>query len=176
MASNYGLNFGFRRSDISISMRDGRSKTPATGNALLLGTAVQLDPANPGYLKQAAANAAPKSGLSGILVQEEDHIEDFQLFSVPGHTSLDLGTAVKDKLAIMWSGQGVKIWLKNTGNYSRFGVTKDPVTIVDTTGVAVGDSLGWDGSKWVKSDGTTTPHWLTVTAVTSGYVEAVLTF
>lgn len=175
MASDYGLNFGFRRSDESNATREGRLKTPV-GSALLLGTAVEVNPASAGYLKQSAADAAPKTGKSGILVQEENHIPG--LFDVPGHDSLDLGTAKADKLSIIWSGQGTKVWLKNTDAYSRGGRTKDAVTVVDLTGVAVGDSLGWDGSKWVKSDGgTTTPDWLTVTAVSgTDYCEAVLTF
>ena len=44
------------------------------------------------------------------------------------------------------------------------------------TAVVVGDHLGWDGSKWVESDGTTIPHVMKVTAIDSakGLAEAVL--
>lgn len=176
MASDYGLNFGFRRSDETMATREGRFKTPATGTPLLMGTAVEIDPATPGYLKQSAANAQPVSGLRGLLVQEESHI--FGLFDVPGHDSIDLGTAKLDQLSVMWAGIGTKVWFKNTAAYSRGTRSKAAVSMVDLTGVAVGDSLGWNGTKWVKVDGTTvTGAWLTVTNVVStDYCEAVVTF
>lgn len=180
MASDYGLNFGFRRSDEHVSVREGRNKTPASGSALLLGAAVQLDPSSLGYLKKCAANAPAVTGLCGVLVQEESHI--YGLFDLQSHDSIDLGSAKLDQLSTMWSGAGVKVWLKNTAAYSRPPRSKGAVTIVDVTSVAVGDHLGWDGSKWVKSDGSTTPHWMTVTAVSgsaatsTAYCEAVLTF
>lgn len=173
MASDYGLNFGFRRSDESVSTREGRFKTPV-GSAIKLGSAVEIDPASAGYLKLSAANAAPVTGKSGLLVQEENHIPE--LFDVPGHDSLDLGTAKADRLSIIWSGPGTKVWFRNTDAYSRGGRTKAAVEMVTETTLAVGDSLGWDGAKWVESDGTTIPHWLTVTAVSTDYVEAVVRF
>lgn len=185
MASDYGLNFGFRRSDESMATREGRFKTPATGDPLLIGTAVQIDPANAGYMKQADANEAPLSGAHGLLVQEESHIPDlFNQVLMNGHDSYDLGLAKKDQLSVIWAGVGTKVWFRNTAAYNRGGRSKDEVLIVDLTGVSVGDQLGWNGSKWVKSDGTTTPHWLTVTAVSAGsdpdgpgaYAEAVVTF
>ena len=98
MASDYGLNFGFRRSDESMATREGRFKTPAAGDPLLIGTAVEIDPATPGYLKASAAAAAAVSGLRGILVQEESHLGS--IFALGqggaefgGHDSLDLGVA-----------------------------------------------------------------------------------
>lgn len=175
MASDYGLNFGFRRSDESMATREGRYKTPATGTALRMGTAVEIDGATPGYMKQSAANAAPVTGLRGLLVQEESHI--FGVFDVLGHDSYDLGVAKLDQLSVIWAGVGTKVWFKNTPAYSRGARSKPAVTMVDLTGVAVGDSLGWDGAKWVKADGTTVPKWLTVTVVSgTDYCEAVVTF
>lgn len=180
MASDYGLNFGFRRSDESMATREGRFKTPATGTALLIGTAVQIDPATPGYMKPCAANAAAVSGLSGILVQEESHIYD--IFSQPtGHDSYDLGVAKLDQLSVIWAGIGTKVWFRNTAAYARGTRAKAATHMVLMTGLAVGDRLGWDGTRWAKSDGTTIPHWLTVTALsgstaTDGYVEAVVGF
>jgi hypothetical protein len=72
MASEYGLNFGFRRSDESVRVSEGRFRTPVTGNALLIGTAVKIDPANPGYLVACAANDPLVPGVAGLLVQEEN--------------------------------------------------------------------------------------------------------
>lgn len=180
MASDYGLNFGFRRSDESNATREGRQKTPATGSALLLGSAVQLDPAAPGYLKLCAADADPQTGLTGLLVQEESHLGSvFQGAPLLGHDSIDLGSAKLDQLSTMWGGPS-KIWLQNSPAYARGTRSKAAVAIVDLTGVAIGDSLKWNGSKWVKATGTT-HAWMTVTLVntaTSGkeYCEAVLNF
>lgn len=178
MASDYGLNFGFRRSDESLSIREGRFRTPKTGTELLQGVLVEIDPANPGHLKQATANAAAVTGLVGLLVQEESHIGSvFEAAPYLGHDSLDLGTTKNDQPAVMWSGPGVKVWLKNTGAYSRGTRSKAAVQIVDLTGVSVGESLGWDGSKFVAADGTTVPALMTVTHLSgTDYVEAVLTF
>ena len=177
MASDYGLNFGFRVSDESVSTREGRFKTPADSD-LVLGTAVEIDPAEPGYLKASAANAEPITGLRGILVQEESHI--FGLFDVQGHDSYDLGVAKNDQLAIMWAGVGTKVWLRNTPAYSRGSRSKAAYQIVDPTGLAVGDPLIWNGTRWAKGDGTPGP-WMTVTALSGStstdlYVEAVVGF
>jgi hypothetical protein len=171
MASDYGLNFGFRRSDESMAIREGRQKTPASGNPLLQGTAVQLDGANPGYLKQCAASAKPIAGYTGLLVQEESHLTT--IFDPLGHDSIDLGTCKKNQLSTIWAGNGTKVWFKNTPAYSRGDRSKAAVTMVDLTGVAIGDFLGWDGAKWVK-DATT--GWLVVTLVATNYCEAVVAF
>lgn len=174
MASDYGLNFGFRRSDESVTTREGNFKTPVGGSALLLGTAVEIDPAVPGYLKACAANAQPLSGTHGLLVQEENHLPE--LFDVPGHDSISLGTAKKDRRSVITAGVGCKVWFRNTAAYSRAGRTKGAVEIVTETGLVVGDQIGWDGSKWVEADGTPTPVWMTVTRVSADYCEAVLSF
>jgi hypothetical protein len=183
MASDYGLNFGFRRSDESMATREGRFKTPATGSPLLQGSAVELDPAKPGYLKQSAAAPAPITGLRGLLVQEESHIMSSVFVPAPGlgHDSIDLGACKLDQLSVMWAGVGTKVWFRNTAAYSRGTRSKPAVTMVDVTGLVVGDNLGWDGSKWVEAAGLPTA-WMTVTlvsgtAATAGaYVEAVVTF
>lgn len=175
MASDYGLNFGFRRSDESMATREGRFKTPVDADPLLLqGSAVEIDPAVPGYMKQADANEAPKSGLNGLLVQEESHL--FSAFEEHGHDSYSLGRAKNDQLSVIWAGVGTKVWFRNTAARNRFGRTSDAVQIVDLTGVAVGDSLGWNGTRWAKADGTTVQAWMNVTNVSTDYCEAVLTF
>lgn len=176
MASDYGLNFGFRRSDESMATREGRFKTPATGTALLIGTAVEIDAANPGFLKTCAASALPVTGLRGLLVQEENHLMGIFETGLLGHDSLDLGTAKKDQLSVMWAGVGSKIWLKNTAAYSRGTRSKAAVQMVDLTGVAVGESLLWNGTRWASADATPAAAWLTVTNVSTDYCEAVVTF
>ena len=178
MASDYGLNFGFRRSDESMATREGRFKTPVAGNPLLQGSAVELDPATPGYLKASAASAPPMTGLRGLLVQEESHILSSVFAPTPGlgHDSIDLGFCKKDQLSVMWAGVGTKVWFKNTVAYSRGTRSKAAVDIVDLTGVVVGDNLGWNGTKWAEAAGLPTA-WLTVTLVSgTTYCEAVVTF
>ena len=174
MASDYGLNFGFRRSDESMATREGRFKTPVDADPLLLqGSAVMIDAAVPGYMKQAPADTAPLSGLTGLLVQEESHL--FSAFEEHGHDSYSLGRAKNDQLSVIWAGVGTKVWFRNTPARSRFGRNSEAVQMVDLTGVGVGDSLGWNGAMWVKSD-VDTAGWLTVTNVSTDYCEAVLTF
>lgn len=174
MASDYGLNFGFRRSDESVRVAEGRFKTPASGSALLLGTAVQIDSANAGYLKACAANAPLLTGFSGLLVQEE-----IQFRSIYENTILDsfsLGVAKLNKLSVITSGPGTKVWLKNTPAQTRAdGRVISAVNIWTTTGVGVGDYLGWTGSAWAKTT-TAGQQWMVVTQVnaSAGYVEAVL--
>lgn len=184
MASDYGYCFGFRRSNDAV--REGRFKTPTSvtlsGVHLLQGTAVEIDPASPGYLKQSAANANPISGIHGLLLQEEIHIRS--IYEAQGVDSFDLPYTRFDAPSVILGGQGlIKVWLKNIAAPTRTdGRAVAAVTMVDVTNVAVGDGLGWDGSKWVKSDGSTTPHWMRVTqvsgtaATTSAYAEAVLQF
>lgn len=176
MASDYGLNFGFRRSDETLANREGRFRTPPDGD-LRQGTAVMIDPDEPGFLKECPANQAAVTGLTGLLVQEESHLGSvFSAAPFLGHDSLDLGTTKNDQPAVMWGGPGTKVWLKNTPAYNRGGRSKAAVTVVDLTGVGLGDQLGWDGSKFVKADVDTT-GWMTVTNVSgTDYCEAVLSF
>ena len=175
MASDYGRNFGFRRSDESMATREGRFKTPATGDALRIGTGVMLDDANPGYLKVATAGA-PLSGLHGLLVQEESHIPDlWNRVDVNGHDSYDLGIAKKDQLSVMWAGVGTKVWFRNTEDYSRGGRSVEGYQMVDLTGVGVGDQLTWNGTLWAAASAGN--GWLTVTSVVGDdYCEAVVGF
>lgn len=173
MASNYGLNFGFRRSDESVRSSEGRFKTP-TGSTLALGTAVEIDAATPGYVKQCAANASLVPGYSGLLLQEE--IMFRSLYEADTVDSFTLGVAKRDRLSVITSGAGTKIWLQNTAGSTRAdGRVISAVTIWVTTGVAVGNYLGWNGTAWAKTT-TAAEQWAVVTAVntSAGYVEAVL--
>lgn len=175
--SDYGLNFGFLRSDESSrSAAEGRCKTPV-GSALLLGTMVEINPASLGYLKQSAANAALITGFSGLLLQELEW--DRSIYESDAHLvdSFMKGVAKPNKLAVITSGPGTKVWFKNTAGVTRAdGRVISARTLFTAAGLAVGDNLGWDGSKWVESDGTTIPHVMKITAFDSGkgLVEAVL--
>jgi hypothetical protein len=172
MASDYGRNFGFRRSDESVRTSEGRFRTPATGAALLIGTAVTIDPANKGYLKVAPASSDVVPGVTGLLVQEESHWSS--IYEVHVLDSFALGTAKKNTLSVVTTGPGTKVWFKNTTSSQRLDGRATPgVTMVNLSGVALGDTLGWNGTQFVKS---ATNAWMTVTDVNvdRGYVEGVL--
>lgn len=175
MASDYGLNFGFRRSDETLAVREGRFRSPKSAT-VLQGQLVMLDKDNPGYLKVAPANTNPVTGLVGLAVQEEAHLGSvFEAAPFQGHDSIDLGTCKRDAPTVMWSGVGTKVWFKNTPDYDRGTRHKDAVQFIDTTGLVIGDSLAWDGAKFVKS-GSGLPALMTVTHLGAEYAEAVLTF
>lgn len=172
MASDYGLNFGFRRSDESMAVAEGRFKTPAGGSALKLGTAVEIDPATAGYVKASANNAVPVTGFHGLLVQEDSHI--LSIHERPWKDTADLGVAKKDTLCILRGGAGTKVWFKNTAQYTApDGVVTAAVTMFTQGSIAVGDKLGWTGSVW---DEDNTNSWMVVTHVETDYLEAVLLF
>lgn len=177
MASDYGLNFGFRRSDESSRVSEGRFKTPTGEDGiLLLGSCVEVDPANEGRLRQAAADAAPRTGVCGLLVQEE--VWDASFYEGAPLDSFSLNKSKPNRLSVITNGAGSKVWFRNTAQQSRAdGREIAAVTIVDLTDVSVGDELGWDGSQWIVVDGTTiTNAHMEVVEVdeANGYVEATL--
>jgi hypothetical protein len=179
MASEYGLNFGFRRSDESVRLSEGRFRTPIAGSALLIGTAVQIDPAAPGFLKVCAAAAPLVPGFAGILVQEELMFGSIYGQDVSLLDSFSYGVAKKNCLSVVSTGAGTKVWFKNTGAQTRAdGRDISAVTIWDTTtgSPVLGDSLGWDGTKWAKT-ATAAAQWMTITSISTanGYGEGVLT-
>lgn len=176
--SDYGLNFGFLRSDESSrSAAEGRYKTPV-GSALLLGTMVEINPASPGYLKQSAINAAVITGYCGLLLQELEFDRSIYESDAPLVDSLMKGVAKPNRLAVITSGAGTKVWFKNTSTVTRAdGRVVAGRTLATLTAVAVGDVLGWDGAKWIETNGgTVTNAVMKVTAIdsTKGLVEAVL--
>lgn len=177
MASDYGLNFGFRVSDESYRRSNGRVKTPATGAALLLGTAVEVDPANPGYLRVAATAAKPRTYTCGLLVQEEAW--DFSIYQTNIIDSFSLGVAKPNRLSVITNGAGTKVWFRNTTSQTRAdGRVIPAVTIFDATNVAVGRGLAWDGTKWIDvADPTAATSFMEVTQFEPAYgrLEAVLT-
>lgn len=176
MASEYGLNFGFRRSDESVRVSEGRFRTPTTGANLLIGTAVEINPANPGFLMASAANAALVPGVAGLLVQEEEHLRG--IYETPSvfMDSFSYGVAKKNTLSVITTGAGTKVWFKNSTSATRAdGRSTTGVTLLVATGLVLGSKLGWNGTAWAATT-TEAAQWMTVTAVdvTGGYCEAVL--
>jgi hypothetical protein len=175
MASDYGLNFGFRRSDESVRLSEGREKVPASGT-FLLGSLVSMDPANLGFLKAAASAEVGEGGTVGLLVQEE--IWDRSIYAPDRIDSFYYGVARNNRLAVISSGAGTKVWFKNTPAQTRAdGRTIAAVTMVDfTTPPAQKDYLTWNGTNFLKSTNGESDSMLRVT-LSNGvdYVEAVLT-
>lgn len=176
MASDYGLNFGFRRSDESVRVSEGRLKTPKTGPLLLLGTAVEIDPDVAGFLRPAPAGAKPRTGTCGLLVQEE--VWDRTIYQSDRVDSFSLGYALKNRLSVITNGPGVKVWFQNTGAQNRLdGRDINAVTMFLTAGVAVGRGLAWNGTSFVDVADPTDPTSfgeVTYFDAAKGYVELVL--
>lgn len=177
MASDYGINFGFRRSDESVRLSEGRVKTPATGPLLLLGTAVEIDPAKAGFLRAAASGVGPRPGTCGLLIQEE--VWDRTIYEAGRVDSFALGIAKPNRLSVISTGAGTKVWFKNTPAQSRAdGRQINATTMFLATGVAVGRGLAWNGTQWVDVASPTDPTaFMEVTFFNpaASYVEAVLT-
>jgi len=175
MASDYGLNFGWRRSDETYRVAEGRHRTPKTGAVLLQGTCVTIDPANPGYLMVAPANAPAVTGVTGVLLQEESHF--FSIYEVESTTSFRLGITKPNTLSVITNGAGAKVWFRNTTAKTQIdGHAVPGVTLVTfpAGGINVGDLLGWDGTRWVVTTDEAAAHF-TVTEVDNAkqYLEAV---
>jgi hypothetical protein len=175
MASDYGLNFGFRRSDESVAVREGRLKTPLTGT-FRLGSLVQFDPASVGYLKACASAAIGEGATVGLLVQEE--IWNRSIYETMHLDSFGLGVAYNGRPSVIVAGAGTKVWFKNTAASDRAdGRHIAAVTMVDltTSSPAVLDYLTWDGTKFAKgTNATDSMLRLTAIDVSGGTCEAVL--
>lgn len=171
--SDYGLNFGFRRSDESMRRSEGRFRTPV-GSALMLGTMVEIDPASAGYLKASAANGLLVTGFRGLLLQELDFERSYYESGPDTLDSFQKGVAKPNRLSVITSGAGVKVWFKNTAGVTRAdGRVIAARTLATVTGVAVGDFMGWDGAKWVE-DAVNKVMQVTDVNVAAGYFEATL--
>ena len=142
---------------------------------------VEINPASAGYLKASASNAAPVTGFSGLLLQELEFDRSIYESGADQLDSFQKGVAKPNRLAVITSGAGTKVWLKNTAQVTRAdGRVVPAVTMVASfSGLAVGDTLGWNGTAWAKTDGTTLTAAnaaMKVTAVDAAksLVEAVL--
>lgn len=178
MASNYGLNFGFRRSEEGMRTSEGRLKTPVAGT-FRIGSLVAFDPASIGYLKAAAANQVGEGASVGLLLQEEVWNQSIYGPDARHLDSFALGLAFNNRQSVITSGAGTKIWLQNTAAQTRAdGRVIAAVSMVDlvTGAPAVMDYLAWNGTTFVKGTGVV-DSMLRLTAVDSvnGYCEAVLT-
>lgn len=142
----YSRNFGFRGFENIV--RNGRHKTPTTGNTTTANTFALGAPLNVGtdaLVALAGASASPQpaaGGLSGILVYE--HIQ-FQGVDPALTTYVDapFDIAPLDRYVQVVQGKGVKVWFKNTSNKTLYDgrVQAGRTMIKSLSGLAVGDIL-----------------------------------
>lgn len=146
---NFGDSFGFRRlTDDFMSGAEGGFKV-LTGASLLQGDLVEIDPAHPGYLVKSASGAVLVPGFRGILVQRDEML-DPKLNRLPVVNTRDLSQIVPERHAIIMTGAGIKVWYKNLAADTRTGYRNYAAeTRLDLTGIVVGSTVGWDGSKYV---------------------------
>jgi hypothetical protein len=82
--TDYGLNFGFRRTLGDASVREGRYRVPKTGD-FYQGDLVTIDHAAPGFVKKAAADAKIEPGVTGFLIQEFELASIYEPGDVDSH-------------------------------------------------------------------------------------------
>jgi hypothetical protein len=165
--SDYGKNFGFRRSEPAV--REGRLRVPTTG-VFHQGDLVTYDTATAGLLELADPGSPVVPGFTGLLVQEEGW--DVSAFGAPVVDSNNKGLVLNDKPAVIMTGPGIKVWFKNTAQVVYHGRTFPAVTRVDLSTVVLGSELEWDGTAYqLKATGEAV---MQVTEVGTDYVEAVL--
>lgn len=180
----YTRNFGMRSFENVV--RTARFRVPAAPNAFsgdgsegglaLIGTAVMLDAANPGFLKRPDANEVP-SPACGVVVYE--HIQ--RMGSDPfTTTALDFEVVPAGQYAQVMRGPGVKVWFKNTESALSYDGKSRPgrdlvAGLGATPSVAVGDFLTVtaDGTY---TEGNATNGWFLVEQVQGDLVECRFTF
>lgn len=157
---SFGNSFGFRRSAEFLHSGPQTARIPSTLTTLLQGDLVTLDPASGDtatglggyYLKKAAANSPIVPGVTGLLVQYEEFITSDEITRTGILNTRDLSRTRAGQLANIVTGAGIKIWLNNLTADTRTGYKQySAETRVTLTGIAVGDTVGWDGSVYVKT-------------------------
>lgn len=148
MASNYGTSFGFRRSDNAV--REGRFYVPATG-VFKQGDLVTIDPANPGFIKKAAANQPIVPGVTGLLIQESSHLRS--VYAGTPSNSVYLENVNNGESCAIWTGDHLKVWVLNREARATAGGRPgyEARTILNTTGMTLGGMVAWNGSMYVST-------------------------
>jgi len=173
----YGKQFGWRVSDETKRSANGRVKSPTSGNAIIMGQAVELDPTSAGYLKLAPSGAKPLTGYCGLFLQDEQMFPD--IWSSYWQDSYSIALGKFNKLSVIANGPGAHVWYKNiTGSTRSDGRVIPSFTMFDSTSLDIGHGFGWDGSKFVNvTDPTDDASFGTVVYLDAGneYVEVMLT-
>lgn len=178
----YTRNFGMR--DFTNVVRQGRFRAPtdpvndngAVDGLMLIGTAVKIDPAKPGFVRRPNADEVPGPHC-GLIVYE--HIQ-WKGTDPALTTPLDFETVPAGQFVQIMRGPGVKVWFKNTETKTLYdGRSQAGRTLVAGLGatptVAVGDYLTVtaDGTF---DEGTADNGWFLVEQVEGDLVECRFTF
>lgn len=173
---SYSRNFGMRSFENIV--RDGRFRAPKTGTPFKIGSPVQLDPDNPGLLRQAPAGAAPGQNC-GLVIFEHIQNKSDQLTTVHDspYDQVPLG-----QYAQMAHGQGSKYWFMNTDDKVLYDGRVQAAGGILADGLDVSTLKPGDGLVVVADGrldkGAAADAWLIVEQAnpSTGRVEARLTF
>jgi len=171
---SYSRAFGFRSFENIV--RNARFRTPAAA-VLVIGEPVTLDPDTVGFMKQAAAGAAPSGG---VVVYE--HIQ-MQNIDAMLNTTSDLPTVPAGRYAQIVHGVGTKVWFRNKAAkvlydgriQAAVALLADAVVVAD---LKPGDGLTPDGAGKFKQSSGTDGVWFTIEQAnhSTGTVEARFNF
>jgi hypothetical protein len=146
------------------TVREGRFRAPASGDELMLGTLVEIDPADTDRVREAngtsgvaiSGSGDVRTDLCGILWYEHDSqtFNDPRFGGAAGLLPQDLNTAPNGRMVQVLHGPGTKVWFRNTAaNTTEPGLfyASDRAEVIMVNGlggatpvVVVGDLLGWD--------------------------------
>lgn len=186
----YTRNFGMRSFENVV--RNGRFRVPPAGAAnaipndagsvdgeVLIGTAVVIDPDNPGFVRRPTAGQAPGPHC-GLVVYE--HIQ-WKGTDPALTTSRDFETVPNGQYVQIMRGPGTKVWFKNTTAKTLYDGRSQPGReLVDadalsgaTPSLTVGDYLTVtaDGTF---VEGTRDDGWFIVEQIDGDTVECRFTF
>jgi hypothetical protein len=177
----YTRNFGFRSFENVI--RDGRHRVPKDSGGYEIGSAVTVDPSEPGFLTRPGDGDAPTQ-LSGLALFEHIQYQGVDPWlTSPQDPPFHLAPA--GQYAQMVHGVGVKVWFRNLGEKTLYdGRTQDNTSLLaDPENLpSVAEGLVPDeNGKWRVVDDQADPDevpWLLVEQVnpSTGVVECRLTF
>lgn len=147
--SDYGLNFGFRRSGDDSAVREGRYRVPVGETVYHQGDLVTIDTSEEDLLTLAAAGARMEPGVTGLLIQEHELFSIHEVELGRHDDSSYRGVARQGYLATIWASEGEKIWLRNTPTETRpDGRVVPGRTVFNSAGVSKGSTLEWSGTAW----------------------------
>lgn len=174
---SYSRNFGMRSFENIV--RNGRFRAPKTGDLIVIGAPVSLDPATPGFFKAAAAAAAPNSA-SGIALFEHIQAKGVDTSLTSTHDE-PFNKVPAGNYAQIIHGAGAKVWFKNTTDktlYDGRTQTGGGLIATDIATLNIGDGLVPDGAGKFRVAATGESAWLTIEQVnpSAGLVEARFEF
>lgn len=173
---SYTRNFGMRSFENIV--RNARFRAPKTGTPFVIGAPVVLDPANPGFLKAAAAADAP--GAGGIILFEHIQMKGVDT-AVTTTSDAPFNQVPLGQYAQIIHGGGAKVWFKNTTDKPKYdGVVTPGGSLIagDVDDLLIGDGLVPDGAGKFRKAAADEAAWLIVEQVnvSTSLVEARFTF